>query len=190
MQPAPFVTDPARDADVEIEIKIGMEVIAVAGEAVDHGRPEPVADGLQDLDEPAAGVALVHEDGEPDPGGDLELRLECPLLVGARREVPIEIETGLADRDHLLASRERLDRGRRPAVEGRRLVRVDAGRGAEPAGMAAGERRGRLAVRTVRAGHDDPVHAGTGRPIEDFVEIGREGLVAEIRADVDEFHGR
>ena len=189
MQAAALVADPARDPHVEVEIEIAVERIAVTGKAVDHGRPQTPTERFQDLDEAAVGIALVHEDRKAEPGRDLEVRLERPFLVRAGREVPVEVETGLADRDHLVASRERFDRGRRRAVKGRRLVRVHARGGPEPARVATGERRGRLAVRPAGPGHHDTVHPGAGRPGEHVIKIGREGLVAEVRPDVDELHG-
>ena len=67
---------------------------------------------------------------------------------------------------------------------------MDAGGGMEPSAMAAGKGRRGLAVGPAGAGHDDAVDAGGRGPVEDRVEIGRERLVAEIRADVDKLHGR
>src|SRR5262249_55183342 len=54
MAPAALVADPAGDADVEIELEIGAQFVALPGEAVRHRALHPVV--LQDLVEPRVRV--------------------------------------------------------------------------------------------------------------------------------------
>src|SRR5690606_12929420 len=53
-----FVADPAGDADVQVEIQVGIERALLASEAVHHGRAEVITEGSQYLHQTLVGVAL------------------------------------------------------------------------------------------------------------------------------------
>ena len=62
-----------------------------------HDR-HPLGPIAEDRERVLLGLARVDDDREPDPPGDIDLRLERAPLVGARRVVAEVVEAGLADR--------------------------------------------------------------------------------------------
>ena len=64
MRSAAFVADPARDADVQIQVQITEQRLLLAGEAMHHGSRQAVAVVAQDLQKALIGVALVQEHGQ------------------------------------------------------------------------------------------------------------------------------
>ena len=77
----------------------------------------------------ARGIAHVDHHRQAGAPGDRDLGLERGSLLGARGAVAVVVEAGLADRHHALVRGQRLDLGRRSAIEAGGGVRVtsDAG---------------------------------------------------------------
>src|SRR5439155_26210199 len=93
MLAAPVVADPAGDADVQPELDVSVQLVALAGEAVRHGSLHLVR--AQDLRKAGMRIARMQEEGRAELQAELELRDEPFLLVGIRRVVAVEVEAAL-----------------------------------------------------------------------------------------------
>ncbi len=70
--------------------------------------------------------ATVNHDREPELGGERELRLEQPALVGRRCELANRVESGLADGDRLRVLQQLAQLVEPPRIRRCGLVRIDA----------------------------------------------------------------
>ena len=133
-------------------------------------------------------VALVEKHGHPDSRRQLQVGFQRPLLVGARREVAVEVEPGLPDGDDLGLRRQALQCRRTLRAPLLRVVRMDARGGEQHARRRPGDAERGHALRLARAGNHDLRHARFPRACKHLLTIAIERFVAKIRADVDEFH--
>ena len=130
-------------------------------------------------------VARVDHHRQPQLIGQRQLIAEGPLLIGARRQVAIEVEADLPDRDDRLLARQRRDvraLGRGPAF---RVVRVEAHDG-EHVGLGPRQRDRRLALRPVGADGHDRRQPRRPRPRQHRHPVGAEGAVVQVRVAVDQ----
>jgi hypothetical protein len=125
---AALVANPTRDADVEVELEIRLELSRAAGETVCDAAGETRALRCKHRDELVVRVTLVQEQGFADFGRELELRREGVALRIARRVVAEEIEPALAHGDELRSCEQRAQRRRCVRVELGGVVRVHASR--------------------------------------------------------------
>src|SRR6185436_19020488 len=121
---AALVADPAGDADVETEIEVGLELLALTGEAVGNRVPHSMR--FEDLREPRVGVARMEKKRLAELEAQLELRDEPFLLVGMRRIVAVEVQAALADRDHFGMPGELSQGGNGLRAAVARMVRMHA----------------------------------------------------------------
>ena len=77
--------------------------------------PSACASSVASVSSSAARVWMTS--GLPVAAGELDLGLEGPLLILARRVVAVEVEAGLADRHAPLVSGQRLELGEVGVVE-------------------------------------------------------------------------
>ena len=96
---APFVADPAGDADEQLHFEVALKFAGSACEAMRHCTAEAAAVFAQDRDEVRMGIALMEEDGFTGSGGEFQLPLEGVALHRGRRKVALVIKTTLADGD-------------------------------------------------------------------------------------------
>ena len=128
-----------------------------AGEAVEHG-PAGEALLLEHRERLVPRLAGVDHERAIEPPGEADLGPERGVLRVGRRVAVVEVEPGLPDTDDLGTRRERLERVPL-VVEARRVVRVQADRGAD-VGMAGGELDGFARRREVGADAHHPDDAG------------------------------
>ena len=82
--PAPFVANPARNADIEPHVQVRAEGGGIACEAVRDTSRDPRHHWPQHFRELGMRIALMEEHGQPGGNSKIELCLECILLRSAR----------------------------------------------------------------------------------------------------------
>ena len=162
---AALIADPARDTDVQIQFQVSVAFPLGAGEAVHHRRAKLAAVFAQDTDEALEGIAFMHEHRFARARRDLELAVEGALLIRARREIPIEIQTGLAHRDDFGPHAQFANRSAGAGVPVTRVMRVHTGRREQAPGPRAGQCRRRITLGDARARHDHLRHARMQRTL-------------------------
>src|SRR5690606_2936484 len=188
-----FVADPAGDADVQVEIQVGIECALVAGEAVHHGRAEMIAEGPQDLHQALGGVALMEEYRPLGADGQFQMRFEYPLLLRARREVAVEVQPAFAHCTHLRLGQQGAQLRRAVGRPFAGLVRMNAGGAEQMAAFfvqRAAQPYGGLAVGKAGAGQHQLLHPGGVGAVECRAWIPGECGVGKIDADIDQLHVR
>ena len=149
------------------------------------GRARPDVHSVQDRDGLRVRVARVDHHRERQLVGQRQLIPKGPLLIGARREVAVEVEADLADGDDRLLARQRRDvrpLGRGPVL---RVVGVEAD-GGEHVGLGARQRDRRLALGPVGADRHDRRQPRRPRPRQHRRPVGAEGAVVQVRVAVDQ----
>ena len=96
-----LITQPAGQADVQVEIEIAVERLALTGETVHDGVTDIVAPVLEHLEHLATGVTFMQKQRQACLGGQRQLRFERSGLFGGGREVAIEVEATFPHRDDL-----------------------------------------------------------------------------------------
>src|SRR5207244_9691151 len=142
------------DANVQPELDVSVQLLALAGEAVRHGSLHLVR--AQDLRKARMRIARVQKERSSELNTELELGDEPFLLVRMRRVVAVEVEPALPDRDHarMLRQLAQLPDGGGTAVA--RVMRMHAGRRVEL--QAIGDLRRQPALEHRGAGHYDVRH--------------------------------
>src|SRR4051812_4737196 len=107
MQTAPFIADPARDADIEAEIEIGARFLDACSETMRHAGKIPELS--QHRQKVFMCVALMQEHGLAQFACKFELRPECSQLRIAWRIVAEIIEAAFTDGDDSRRLRERCE---------------------------------------------------------------------------------
>ena len=188
MLAAALVADPAGHPDVEVEIEVGVERRVVTGEAVDDGVRKLRAPARDDGEEPLVRIALVKKHGHSQPRRELEVGLERPFLIRARREVAIEVEPGLSDGDDLGLRGQSFQSRRARRAPLPRVVRVDPRGGEQRPRRGPGDAERGHALRLARTGDHDLRNPCIARSGEHLLAVAIERLVAQIRTDIDEIH--
>ena len=83
MGTAPFVADPAGNADMQVQIQVAIQRGLVGCEAMHHGRRQSITEVPQDAHQGIAGVALMQEYGITQLHGQLKLLFEGLDLLWA-----------------------------------------------------------------------------------------------------------
>lgn len=190
VQAASFIADPAGDADVQIEIQIGTDLIAARREAMRHATPQLRAEFSQDLDKILVSIALMQEYRFAQRDSQLKLTAERFTLRGTRRKVAEIVETAFTDRDHF---RCRSQRGEFNPLLGPQIIRVmgmNPGGTTKPLRMAAHEIDSSATTVQRTASDHHSSDASMHCALDNGVAIGIEAVVTQIQADIDEFKGR
>lgn len=135
------------------------------------------------------GIALVDEDGHLQPCGQQELCFECLFLRCARGKIAIEVEAGFANGHDCRLAGQCFQLLQTVGVQRVGMVRMHAGGAHDLSRKARGD-SGRLATVLDRcSGSHQDMHAGGGGLFQHCLQVPGKRPVAEIDADVDQFHG-
>ena len=183
---APFVADPAGDADRQPECQAVLEFPRSAGEAMQHATRSRLGMRPKHRDEIGVCVALVKKEMPAQLFAEGELQLERTALLLWRREIPEVVEPAFARRDDHRVRQQFGEPSRIAVLQRRGMVRVHASGRAKTPGMAPaqGNRLFRIVERA--AGHDHCRDAGGAAALDNLLPVGVEAVVREVRADVDE----
>jgi hypothetical protein len=137
----------------------------------------------QDGQEAFVSIALMQEQRLSQFAGQLDLGREAALLLGARREIPIEVQAALADGHDLRLTGQvaELRQGTPGPVTG--VVRMQPCRGRHGAGMSTREGEAILAALGRGAGVDQANHASGHGAAEDGLAIRLERAVRQFHPD-------
>ena len=141
-------------------------------------------EGLRDRLLGSVGIAQVDDEGLARASGDRDLRRERPALVIGVGAVPVEVEAGLPDRDHLRARGELPDRLRRRLVEAGRAVRMPAHRSEHPILFLGGPHGAGIRILPEPDGQDATNARSAGRR-DQLILVGL--AESEVRVGID--HG-
>lgn len=191
MLSASFITDPASDADIHVQVQVIVKLVSFASEAMhDAAAGKLVPEIFQDRQKARVRVTLMKKNRFADFTSQLQLLLKYLLLHRAWRKIAIEIQAGLTYGDDISASGQRADLCQDFLAACARLVGVDARRDREKSRVLFGNLL--RALRGVKTGaSDDHVHdPDVTSVLYDDIEIMHEGLVAQIGTDVDQRRGR
>ena len=156
---------------------------------MDHCRPELRLVLTENRHETIVGIAFVHEHGHRELRRNRELRGKNAFLDRTRREIPIEVQTCFSDGyDNRRLCKLPDHRG---GVIGpfSGEMRMHTGSRKQYAGILRSDIVGRPALTFAGAGHDHLRDAGRPSALQHLRKIVPEAIVAQIRADIDEFHG-
>jgi len=116
----------------------------------------------------------------------LQLCQECRALGGAWRQVAEVVETALADGDELRRLGEFGDPLAEPFAPVAGVMRMQASRRIQAAGVPLRQCQRDFVAGAVRAGDDDGGQSGAPGACEYCLAVSDEALVREVGADVDQ----
>jgi len=186
MMSAALIANPARDADIQIQIEIGASLIQTRREAMRDATGQLRAMFAHDPHEILVRIALMQEHGLADLRGQLQLRLERLDLRLVRREVAKVVEATLTDRDHFGPTRQFVECLQLRGIELHRMMRMDAGGTAHLRRMLLHQSDRGLRARKRTAGDQHASHAHVGRALDDCVAILIEAVVRQIQPDIQQ----
>src|SRR5262249_55285965 len=134
----------------------------------------------QDSNKVGMRIALVKKHRLTEVAGQFQLPMEGFLLDGARREVAIVVEPAFADGNDLRRSCELAQLGQQLIAQLACVVRMNARRREQPAGVSLSQRYGSVRARAGAASHYHLEHAGARGTCNHLVTIGVEAVVGEI----------
>ncbi|RWW79984.1 hypothetical protein BHE74_00011711 [Ensete ventricosum] len=192
MRPTAFVADPTGDANVQVEVEIAEQRLLLAGEAMHDGGGKVVSIVLENLHQALVGVTLMHKHREFQFDGQGQVFFEDFFLLGAWREIPIEIQSAFTYRTHAAFIEQTTQALRAVAVPVTRRVGVDTG----GAGQALAtfiecyaEFQGLFAALDTDAGEHQLLYAGGIGTVENGLVPLVETGVGQVDADINELHG-
>src|SRR5690606_27418654 len=95
-----FITDPAGDADMQIQIEVAVQGVPIGGEAMHYRSGQTVAEIPQDGAERVDGLAFMYEERIAQLRRQFQLTLEGAELHWPRGEDAIEVQAAFTDGPH------------------------------------------------------------------------------------------
>jgi hypothetical protein len=187
MRAAPFIADPAGDADGQLQFQITLKLARRSRKAMRHRSTQACAMLAQNRNEVRVRITLVQEHGLSRGSGEFQLAVESSTLRTMRGKIAVVVEAALTNCDDLGSLRKRANAARlfgRPFI---RVVRMYAGGGKEPLRMRSREFQSLARTIDACAGDYHLRHAGSARAREHGVAVGSKSSVRQIDADVDKW---
>jgi hypothetical protein len=187
MVAAPFVADPARNANVKVAVEVVLKLVAGASEAVNHRAWQAREPAVQHFDEIRVRISLVKKYRQLIFGANFKLFLKCSNLNRLGREIPEEIQSAFATSHYFrLLNKGPESRFGAGFEQVRGVMRVNAGRATH-------------GFRPLTDDFQGPHGAGQRCPGDDHSRDARglsardhggtvvvEAVVPKVQADVDE----
>ena len=187
MLAAPFVADPARDADRQAHLEIVVQLVRLAGEAMrNRARGDDVPVLSQDRDKVRMRVALMQKHRFAHACGNLQLARESGALHVARGEVAEVIEPAFADGDDFGRMGERFQFLSQLIRELSGVMGMYASGRKQFAQVLARQRGGFARAVSAGSGYDQLGDAGRGRAGHYSDAIAVITIVSEVDPDVDQ----
>ena len=184
---ATLITNPASDADVHIQIQVVVKLMLLTSEAMYNATcGQGIAIGFQYGQKTRMRIALMQKDGLACLNCQFQVLLEGFFLVWSRRKIAVEIKAGFADGFYTGVTSLGTDTRKGFGIAVVRFVGVNAGGSGEKCWILLGQGDGSVAG--IRTGASDQQVNYSSRPgsFKDGFEIFGEGLMPEIRANVDQ----
>ena len=134
------------------------------------------------------GIALVQEQRLTEFSRQLKLLLECAALRRARSQIAEIIKTAFTDRQHLGMRVQGVQFGHTIGGHFQRMMRMYASGGIKKSGVRLRQRQRLRRALAGGTGHHHLRNAGRTRTRQHCVQIVVEAFMAEVGADVDQFH--
>lgn len=185
----PLVADPPGDADRQVHLQVGHELLVRARKTVRDPTDQRRAVLPQNRYKIRVCVTLVQKNRLAHARGELQLAVKCLLLHGARRKVAKVIQSAFAHRNNLWQGCELAQLRQQLLGELFRVVRMYTRSREELPGMSTRHFDSSTGTRPARASYHHLHYASRHGARNDGVTISIETVVRQIDTDIDQGTG-